>query len=145
MTTKVGPFFRFELFLHHHGVAVDAEEDVAEFRAVQRRFHLVQLVLGEFRKGFGFLVGIAVSILERVVGQVVSDVVRVPKLVSVDDADVHRMADKLVAVILVAQGGCADLALGERIAEVQVNVSLPLLDAQHDALQVLVLPSACGK
>ena len=47
--------FRLELFLHHHGVSVDAEEDVPQVLPVQRGFHLVQLVLGELDKGLQFL------------------------------------------------------------------------------------------
>ena len=49
------------------------------------------------------------------------------------------MADGLVAVVLVAVGGLADLLLGQRVAEVQMDIALLLLDAEHDALQVLVL------
>ena len=99
--------------------------------------NLVQLVLDICRELLQFLRSIFLGIFAAPVCQVIPHVIGFPQMIAFDNPQVHRVADGLVPVILVAEGGSIDLIMRQGGADVQVDIPLWLTNARHDADQVL--------
>ena len=78
-----------------------------------------------------------VGIFGRLVDDVVCEIVCLPQPVPLYDPEVHRMTDKLVTVILVAQGGNRYLFRSERFPDIEMDIPLLLLDTGKYAVQIL--------
>ena len=78
-----------------------------------------------------------VGLFGRLVDDVVCEIVCLPQPVPLYDPEVHRMTDKLVTVILVAQGGNRYLFRSERFPDIEMDIPLLLLDTGKYAVQIL--------